>query len=308
MPTKPGWPALAVEDWTPTRETVHMWTQIVGKVKMALAAPVNHWWHVTLFVDSRGLTTGAIPVGDRILELSFDFVEHVLLARMSDGREVSFALAGHSVASFYATVMALLPRLDVHVRIHPVPNEVAEAIPFPDDTVHATYDPEHARLFWQQLVQADRVLRHSRAEFRGKVSPVHLFWGALDLAVTRFSGRPAPAHPGGAPNCPDSVMVEGYSDELGSAGFWPGGGAEGAFYAYAYPAPQGYPTADVPDGAYFDAELGEFLLPYEVVRQAPDPDALVLAFLRATSEAAARLAHWPPAPQPSVVPVEGTPR
>lgn len=296
MSTNSGWPVLVVDDWTPTRETLHMFTQVVGKVKMALAAPVNHWWHVTLLVDSRGLTTGAIPVGGRILELSFDFVDHVLLARTSDGREESFALAGRSVASFYAAVMAVLSRLDVQVRIHPVPNEVAEAIPFPEDTVHATYEPEQARLFWQQLVQADRVLRRSRAEFRGKVSPVHLFWGALDLAVTRFSGRPAPVHPGGAPNCPDSVMVEGYSAELASAGFWPGGGAEGAFYAYAYPAPEDYSAAEVPEGAYFDAALGEFLLPYEVVRRAPDPDGLVGEFLRATSEAAARLADWPPAP------------
>ncbi|WP_159576950.1 DUF5996 family protein [Microbacterium sp. 8M] len=304
MPTNPAWPALAVDDWTATRETLHMYTQIVGKVKMVLAAPVNHWWHVTLFVDARGLTTGAIPVGDRILELSFDFVEHVLIARTSDGRSETLPLGG-SVARFYAEVMALLSRLDVDVRIHPVPNEVAEAIPFPDDTVHATYDAEHARLFWQQLVQADRVLRRSRSAFRGKVSPVHYFWGAMDLAVTRFSGRPAPAHPGGAPNCPDSVMVEGYSDELSSAGFWPGGGAEGAFYAYAYPAPEGYAAAEVPEEAYFDAALGEFLLPYEAVRRAPDPDALVGEFLRATAEAAARLADWPPAPQAPVVPADG---
>ncbi|MGN7862458.1 DUF5996 family protein [Microbacterium sp. 22303] len=303
MLTNPGWPALAVDDWTPTRDTLHMYTQIVGKVKMVLAAPVNHWWHVTLFVDSRGLTTGAIPVGDRILELSFDFVDHVLVARTSDGRGDTLVLGG-SVARFYADVMALLSRLDVDVRIHPVPNEVADAIPFPDDTVHATYVAEHARLFWQQLVQADRVLRRSRSEFRGKVSPVHYFWGAMDLAVTRFSGRPAPVHPGGAPNCPDSVMVEGYSDELSSAGFWPGGGAEGAFYAYAYPAPDGYAAAEMPEGASFDAALGEFLLPYETVRQAPDPDALVGAFLQATSAAAANLADWPPAPQAPAIPAD----
>ena len=274
MTQDPSWPALAVATWTPTRDTLHMWTQIVGKIRMALAAPVNHWWHATLVVDARGLTTGAIPVGDRVLEISFDFVDHVLRARTSDGASVLPArgpIGGRLLRGRPRPVRVL----DVSVRIHPAPNEVAVAIPFPDDTMHATYVPEQAHAFWRQLIAANRVLQRFRAEFRGKVSPVHYFWGAMDLAVTRFSGRPAPRHPGGAPNCPDSVMREGYSHELSSAGFWPGGGAEGAFDAYAYPAPDGYSEAELPDGASFSADYGEFLLPYEVARTSPDPDGTV---------------------------------
>lgn len=289
-----AWPALPMESWTPTRDTLHMWTQIVGKIRMALAAPVNHWWHVTLRVDARGLTTGGIPVGGRLLELAFDFVDHVLLVRTSDGGLVTIPLPGRSVARFYAEVFDAVRLLGVEVAIHPSPNEVEVAIPFADDTVHATYVPEQANAFWRQLIQADRVLQRFRSGFGGKVSPVHFFWGAMDLAVTRFSGRTAPPHPGGAPNCPDSVMREGYSHELSSAGFWPGGGAEGAFYSYAYPAPDGYAEADLPDGATFSAEFGEFLLPYEVVRTSPDPDATVLAFLGATYDAAARRGDWSP--------------
>ena len=289
-----AWPSLAVQSWTPTRDTLHMWTQIVGKIRMALAAPVNHWWHVTLRVDARGLTTGAIPIGPRLLEIAFDFLDHVLLVRTSDGGRVSIPLPGRSVAQLYAEVFDALRHLDVEVVIHPSPNEVEVAIPFADDTVHATYVPEHATAFWRQLIQADRVLQRFRSEFRGKVSPVHFFWGAMDLAVTRFSGRTAPPHPGGAPNCPDSVMREGYSHELSSAGFWPGGGSEGAFYSYAYPAPDGYAEAELPPGASFSEEYGEFLLPYEAARASADPDATVLAFLRATYSAAAERADWPP--------------
>ncbi len=303
MTQDPSWPALAVEAWTPTRETLHMFTQVVGKIKMTLAPPVNHWWHVTLVVDAQGLTTGAIPIGDRVLEISFDFVEHLLRARTSDGASGSFPLADRSVADFYADVLDLMRVLDVPARIHPTPNEVAVAIPFDEDAVHATYVPEHAHAFWRQLIAANRVLQRFRAEFRGKVSPVHYFWGAMDLAVTRFSGRPAPRHPGGAPNCPDSVMIEGYSDELCSAGFWPGGGAEGAFYAYAYPAPDGYSSTAMPDGAYFSADYGEFLLPYEVVRTSADPDAVVSEFLHATYDAAVRLGRWPAQPQAPAVPL-----
>jgi hypothetical protein len=288
-----SWPDLAVESWTPTRDTLYMWTQIVGKIRMALAAPVNHWWHVTLRVDARGLTTGAIPVGARLLELAFDFIDQVLVVRTSDGRQVTIPLPGQSVAGFYAEVFDALRRLEVEVAIHPSPNEVEVAIPFADDTVHATYVPEQANAFWRQLIQADRVLQTFRSEFGGKVSPVHFFWGAMDLAVTRFSGRTAPPHPGGAPNCPDSVMREGYSHELSSAGFWPGGGSEGAFYSYAYPAPDGYAEAALPPGASFSDEYGEFLLPYEVVRTSADPDATVLAFLRATYDAAASRGAWP---------------
>lgn len=293
MADNASWPALAVESWTPTRDTLHMWTQIVGKIRMALAAPVNHWWHVTLRVDARGLTTGAIPVGARLLEIAFDFVDHVLLVRTSDGGQVIIPLPGRSVAQFYVEVFDALRHLEVEVAIHPTPNEVEVAIPFADDTVHATYVPEHATAFWRQLIQADRIMQRFRSGFRGKVSPVHFFWGAMDLAVTRFSGRTAPPHPGGAPNCPDSVMREGYSHELSSAGFWPGGGAEGAFYSYAYPAPDGYTEAELPPGASFSAEYGEFLLPYEAVHASADPDATVLAFLHATYDTAARRGDWP---------------
>lgn len=288
------WPALPVDSWTPTRETLHMWTQIVGKIKMALAAPVNHWWHVTLHVDARGLTTGGIPVGARMLEITFDFVDHALVLRTSDGVTISFALAGRSVAQFYTDVFDALRRLGVQPTIHPTPNEVEVAIPFPRDTVHRAYVPEHANAFWRQLIQANRVLAHFRSGFVGKASPVHFFWGSMDLAVTRFSGRTAPAHPGGAPNCPPSVMREAYSHQLSSAGFWPGGGAEGAFYSYAYPAPDGYTAANLPEGASFNPEYGEFLLPYETARTSADPAGTVLAFLNASYNAAARLGEWPP--------------
>lgn len=287
------WPGLRTDDWGATRDTLHMWTQIVGKIGMALAAPVNHWWHVTLHVNARGLTTGAIPVDGQIVEIAFDFIGHELILRTSDGRSVVFPLRGQSVAQFYAEVFDALGRLAVDVAIHASPNEVAIAIPFPDDTVHATYVPEHANAFWLQLIQADRVLRLFRSEFRGKVSPVHFFWGASDLAVTRFSGRAAPPHPGGIPNCPDSVMREAYSAQLCSAGFWPGGGEEGAFYSYAYPAPPGYSSSPMPDGVRFSEELGEFLLPYETARNAADPEATVLRFLRSTYAAAELLGDWP---------------
>ncbi|WP_285114100.1 DUF5996 family protein [Leifsonia sp. fls2-241-R2A-40a] len=288
MPTE-----LTVASWQATRDTVHLWTQVVGKIRMALSPPVNHWWHVTLYVSARGLATGPIPVPDGILDIEFDFVDHELVLRTSDGGRRSFPLAGRSVAQFYEETLAALGELGVEVSIHPVPNEVPVAIPFADDSTHCTYVPEQAQAFWRQLIDAERVLQTFRSRFTGKVSPVHYFWGAMDLAVTRFSGRPAPAHPGGVPNCPDDVMLEGYSQEISSAGFWPGGGAEGAFYSYAYPAPPGYADAPVPDGAFYSAELGEFLLPYETVRQAPDPDGLVLDFLEATYRAAVRLGGWP---------------
>lgn len=284
---------LAVDSWQATRDTLHMWTQIVGKIRMALTPPVNHWWHVTLYPSARGLSTGPIPVPSGILDIEFDFVEHRLVLRTNDGDSRSLPLAGQSVASFYAATMDAVGSLGVAVEIHPVPNEVEVAIPFADDTEHCTYDPEQAQAFWHQLIDAGTQLQRFRSRFIGKVSPVHYFWGAMDLAVTRFSGRTAPMHPGGAPNCPDSVMHEGYSHELSSAGFWPGGGAEGAYYSYAYPAPGGFADADVPEGAYFSEELGEFLLPYEVVRAADDPDAMVQAFLEATYRAAAELGEWP---------------
>ncbi|WP_223692146.1 DUF5996 family protein [Leifsonia poae] len=294
MTDESTWPALPVASWTPTRETLHMWTQIIGKITMALASPINHWWHVTFRVGARGLTTGGIPVGPRMLEIAFDFVDHILVVRTSDGGMVSLPLPGLSVAEFYADVFAALRRLGVEVAIQPTPNEVEIAIPFAEDTVHRTYVAEHANAFWRQLIQADRILARFRSGFLGKASPVHFFWGSLDLAVTRFSGRTAPPHPGGAPNCPVRVMREAYSHELSSAGFWPGGGTEGAFYSYAYPAPNGYADADLPEGASFSTEYGEFLLPYETARMSTDPDGTVLAFLDATYHAAASLGEWPP--------------
>jgi hypothetical protein len=228
-----NWPSLRVDDWTATRETLHMWTQIVGKIRLAHAPLVNHWWQVTLYVSPRGLTTSAIPYEAGVFDIEFDFIEHRLHIRCSDGGLRQIALEPKSVAAFYAEVMAALDELGITVQLRASPNEVDPAIPFADDHTHASYDAQAAHLFWRQLVSADRVLHEFRSHFLGKVSPVHFFWGAMDLACTRFSGRTAPEHPGGAPNCGDWVMVEGYSHELSSCGFWAGGGEEGAFYAYA---------------------------------------------------------------------------
>jgi hypothetical protein len=288
-----GWPRLRVADWVETRDTLHMWTQIVGKVRLVHAPLVNHWWQVTLYGTARGLTTSAVPYRDGVFEIEFDFLEHRLHIRSSDGAERAVALEPKSVATFYAETMQALGELGIEAPIQARPNEVEPAIPFAEDHEHAAYDPHAAQLFWRQLVQADRVLGEFRASFVGKASPVHFFWGAMDLAATRFSGRPAPTHPGGAPNCADWVMEEAYSAELASAGFWPGGGDEGAFYAYAYPEPEGYPDHRIgPSAAYYDRELGEFLLPYEAVAGAADPDGMVAEFLQTTYEAAAVLGGW----------------
>ena len=286
------WPSLVVDEWTATRETFHMFTQIVGKIRLRCEPMVNHWWQVPLYVSARGLTTGAMPYDGDAFDMEFDLVDHTLRIRRSDGRSSEVALEPMPVAQFYAATMAALAGLGIDIAIAARPNEVDPSIPFADDFAHASYDADAVHRFWLQLVQAQRVLARFRAGFGGKVSPVHFFWGALDLAVTRFSGRTAPEHPGGVPNCPDHVVVEGYSHEISSAGFWPGGGAEGAFYSYAYPAPEGFADAPVPAGAHFDHALGEFLLPYEAVRTAADPDRLVLDFLEATYAAAARLGRW----------------
>jgi len=286
------WPSLVVDEWTATRETFHMFTQIVGKIRLRCEPMVNHWWQVPLYVSARGLTTGAMPYDGDALDMEFDLVDHTLRIRRSDGRSSEVALEPMPVAQFYAATVAALAGLGIDIAIAARPNEVDPSIPFADDFAHASYDADAVHRFWLQLVQAQRVLARFRAGFGGKISPVHFFWGALDLAVTRFSGRTAPEHPGGVPNCPDHVMVEGYSHEISSAGFWPGGGAEGAFYSYAYPAPEGFADAPVPAGAHFDHALGEFLLPYEAVRTAADPDRLVLDFLEATYAAAARLGRW----------------
>jgi len=287
-----SWPALAVADWTDSRDTFHMFTQIVGKIRLKCEPMVNHWWQVPLYVSARGLTTGSMPYAGDAFDMEFDLVDHVLRIRRSDGRSAEVTLRAMPVAEFYAATKAALAEVGIDVPIVARPNEVDPAIPFADDFGHASYDPAAVHAFWLQLVQAQRVLTDFRAGFGGKVSPVHFFWGAIDLAVTRFSGRPAPQHPGGVPNCPDHVMIEGYSHEISSAGFWPGGGAEGAFYSYAYPAPEGFSDAPVPAPAYFDHALGEFILPCEAVRTAADPDALVRDFLAATYEAAASLGRW----------------
>jgi hypothetical protein len=288
MSDSTGWPALRVDDWTDTRDTLHMWLQILGKLRLAGAPMVNHWWQTTFYVTPRGLTTGAIPDGAQTLSLDLDFHDHQLRIDLDDGRRETIALEPKSVATFYAEVMDALRRLGVGLTITPTPNEVDPAIPFAEDEVHTSYDKDAVHAFWRQLVQVDRVLREFRGRYAGKVSPVHFWWGAMDLAVTRFSGRPAPQHPGGAPNCGDWVMVEGYSHELSSCGFWPGGGEEGAFYAYAYPEPEGFADHPVtPDAAFYSAEFRQYLLPYEAVRTSEDPAATLLGFLQSTYDAAA---------------------
>lgn len=288
------WPALAYDDWADTATTLHMWTQIVGKIRMVLTPPVNHWWHVPLYVSARGLTTSPIPVAGRSIEIAFDFLDHELKVSCSDGRRETVALRPISVAEFYRETMAALARLGVTPQIWTVPCEVENPIPFEADETHRSYDAAAAQRFWRALVQADRVMKAFRARFIGKASPVHFFWGSFDLAVTRFSGRRAPAHPG-SPLAPASVSVEAYSHEVSSCGFWPGApGIAPMFYAYAYPEPAGFKAAKVrPAAARFDPALGEFVLSYEAVRAAPDPDAALLDFFQSTYEAAADLAAWP---------------
>ncbi len=287
------WPSLMVNEWTATRDTLHMWAQIVGKIRMVHMPLINHWWQVTLYVSPRGLTTGAVPYGGAVFDMEFDFVSHLLAIRDSDGGQAAVQLAAKPVAEFYGETLSALDSLGIESHIVGQPNEVDPAIPFAEDYRHAEYDPDAARAFWQQLVQAHRVMTNFRAAFVGKASPVQFFWGAMDLACTRFSGRPAPPHPGGAPNCPDWVMVEGYSRELSSCGFWPGGGKEGAFYSYAYPEPDGFAGYRVePNTAYYSDEHKEFLLPYEAVRTADDPDHALARFLQTTYEAAAELGGW----------------
>ena len=287
------WPELTLADWAETRETVHRWTQIVGKVRLALEPWVNHWWQVPFYVSARGLSTSLMHAPTRSLEIEFDFIDHVLAVRTVDGEQRSIALEPRSVASFYDETMSLLADLDVDVDVLARPVEIPDATPFAEDTGHAAYDREAMRRFWRALVEVDRVLDIFRGRFVGKASPVHFFWGGFDMATTRFSGRTAPLHPGGAPNCADWVMHEAYSHEVSSAGYWPGGSEEGSFYAYAYPEPAGFNEYPVqPEAAYYDADLGEFILPYRTVRTAADPDAIVLAFLQTTYEAAATTGAW----------------
>jgi Family of unknown function (DUF5996) len=289
------WPSLRVEDWTETREALHLWTQVIGKVRLEKTPLINHWWNVTLAVTPRGLGTGAIPDRNRIFQIDFDLIDSRLRIEDMDGARADVPLRPMSVADFYAQTLEALAGLGIAVQITPIPNELSDAVPFAADRRLRDYRPEQARAFWRQLVQANRVLWQFRAGFVGKVSPVQFFWGSFDLAVTRFSGRPAPRHPGGAPNCPDWVMVEAYSHEVSSCGFWPGGGEEGAFYSYAYPEPTGFADQPVrPAEAFYSQDYRQFLLPYEAVRTAHDPDATLLAFLEDTYAAAARLAEWDP--------------
>ena len=289
------WPALPLDGWADTCATLHMWTQIVGKIRLRESAPINHGWHSTLYVTARGLTTSPIPHGHRIFQIDFDFIDHTLVLEVSDGRSARVPLEPQTVAVFYRRVMDALAGLDIDVRIYAKPNEVADPIPFARDEVHRAYDRAAVNRFWRVLVQNDRVFKRFRSGFLGKCSPVHLFWGALDLAVTRFSGRPAPPHPGGIPNLPDRITREAYSHEVSSAGFWAGGGAIAypAYYSYAYPEPPGFASAAVgPREAFYSTDLHEFILPYDVVRTSADPDRVLLEFLQSTYVAAADLARW----------------
>jgi hypothetical protein len=288
------WPALAYDDWADTAETLHLWTQVVGKVRMALTPPVNHWWHVPLYVSARGLTTSPIPAGGRNVEIVFDFLEHQLRIICSDGQRELVALRPISVAQFHRETMAALARLGIRPHIWTTPCEVENPIPFELDEVHHAYDAEAAQRFWRALAQADRVMKAFRGWYIGKASPVHFFWGSFDLAVTRFSGRRAPPHPG-SPLAAPSVSREAYSHEVSSCGFWPGApGIAPLFYAYAYPQPPGFADVQVrPAEAHWDAGLGEFVLPYEAVRASGDPDNALLEFCQSTYEAAADLAKWP---------------
>jgi len=290
-----AWPELPTASWRDTYATLHRWTQIVGKIRLTLSPWLNHSWHVALYVTGRGLSTSPIPCAARNFAIEFDFIEHVLKISVSDGATRQFALAGHSVASFYARIMALLAELGIHVAIDEMPNELADPVRFSLDTAHASYDADAVRRLFAILVNADRVFKQFRTGFLGKASPVHFFWGSFDLAVTRFSGRRAPRHPGGVPSLPDAVACEAYSHEVSSAGFWPGSGAIDypAFYSYAYPEPDGFRAARVkPGAAFFSEAVGEFILPYDAVRAADDPDKALLDFLQSTYEAAANAAKW----------------
>ncbi|MFN2541836.1 MAG: DUF5996 family protein [Chthoniobacterales bacterium] len=289
------WPPLSFAEWRETCATLHMWTQIVGKIRLTLSPWANHSWHVTLYVTARGLTTSPIPHGSRVFEIEFDFVAHRLLVTTSDGAGREIPLQPRSVAEFYKITMSILDELDLPVQINTMPNEVVDAIPFERDQTHRAYDAEHANRFWRVLLQADRVFKLFRSRFCGKCSPVHFFWGSFDLAVTRFSGRPAPPHPGGIPHLPDAVTREAYSQEVSSLGFWPGNDAlpQAIFYSYAYPEPRGFSEAEIkPEAASYNPQLKEFILPYEVVRSAQSPAEMLLDFAQSTYDAASRLGNW----------------
>ncbi len=289
------WPSLPLEAWSETYATLHMWMQIVGKVRLAQSPWMNHSWQSTLYVTTKGLTTSPIPYGSLTFEIDFNFVDHRLIVQSSDGRTAHIALKAESVAAFYTNLLEEMSKIDLHVNINRKPNEVTEPIRFDKDEIHCAYDGEYANRFWRTLVQADRVFKEFRGRFIGKCSPVHFFWGAPDLAVTRFSGRRAPDHPGGIPNLPDIITMEAYSHEVSSCGFWPGGGPipYPAFYSYAYPESVGFSAASVlPSTAFYSNDLREFILPYDAVRQSDSPDDTLLEFLQTTYEVVANLAKW----------------
>ena len=289
------WPSLPFAEWKDTAITLHMWTQIVGKIRLTLSPWTNHSWHVTLYVTSRGLTTSPIPHGSHTFEIQFDFIDHQLLIDKSDGARRTIALKPQSVAEFYRTVMKTLSDLELPVTINTTPNEIENPIPFDQDEEHRSYDREYANRFWRVLVQSDRVFKEFRSRFCGKCSPVHFFWGSFDLAVTRFSGRPAPPHPGGVPHLPDAITREAYSQEVSSLGFWPGNAAAPTpiFYSYAYPEPPGFAQAKIqPDAAFYEAKLREFILPYDAVRTAEKPDQVLLDFAQSAYDAASKLGKW----------------
>ena len=284
------WPVLSLESWKETCATLHMWTQIVGKVRLALTPPINHWWNVPLYVSARGLTTSRIPYGERAFEIWFDFIEHQLVLEMSEGTRKTLQLAPRSVADFYAEFLAMLRSARIDVRIWGMPVEIPNPIAFDKDRLHAAYDANAVETFWRILLSVDSVFEQFRSGFIGKSSPVHFFWGSFDLAVTRFSGRRAPARPGA-----DSITREAYSHEVSSVGFWPGGGevTDSAFYCYAAPEPQGFKEARVrPGQAFYNKQLGEFLLMYEDVRKSQSPSSTLLEFCQSTYDAAADLGNW----------------
>ena len=289
------WPALPYEAWKDTCSTLHLYMQVIGKIRLSLTPWLNHSWHVTLYPTVRGFTTSLIPYKDQAFQIDFDFIDHFLLIRTSDGKESKLYLQGQAVADFYSSVLSLLDKLGIQVRINEHPNEVMDPIPFSQDQTHSTYDPEYATRFWRVMLHIDRVFNQFRTQFLGKCSPTHFFWGSFDLALTRFSGRHAPPHPGGVPALPDAVTREAYSHEVSSAGFWPGGPSmpSAIFYSYAYPVPVGFNTETVrPEAAFFHQELGEFILPYEAVQTAPNPDEVLLEFLQSTYDAAAKTGNW----------------
>jgi len=311
MNTHAAWPELPYAAWQDICTTLQLWTQIIGKIRLAQTPWLNHSWHVPLYLTARGLGTSPVSTGQRVFQIDFDFIEHVLVIRTADGGERQVALRPRTVADFYAAVFAALDELGFDISIHGSPNEVVDPIPFREDTTHAAYDPEYAQRFWRVLLQSDRVFKQFRTGFLGKSSPAHFFWGSFDLAVTRFSGRTAPRHPGGVPALPDAVSREAYSHEVSSAGFWPGGGVTdyAAFYSYSYPTPAGFAEHPVhPAEAFFHRKAGEFLLPYDAVRTAVDPDRVLLNFLESTYEAAAKTGNWNRADLECALGAAGEPR